>query len=74
VVKSIRMQWTGNVASNGEEMNAHMVLTGNPSAARQLGRPKRRWEDSITLDLKEIGLKGADCTSHSRIRTNGGVL
>jgi hypothetical protein len=32
------------------------MLTGKPSGKRPLGRPKRRWEDSIRMDLEEIGI------------------
>jgi hypothetical protein len=36
------------------------VLVGNPKGKRPLGRPRRRWEDGITMDLREIGLGGVD--------------
>ena len=31
------------------------MLTGKPTGKRPLGRPRRRWEDNITMDLEEIG-------------------
>jgi hypothetical protein len=34
---------------------------GKPEGKRRLGRPRRRWEDGITMDLREIGLAGVDC-------------
>ena len=32
------------------------MLTGTPTGKRSLGRPRRRWEDNIRMDLKEIGI------------------
>jgi hypothetical protein len=37
----------------------YRVLVGRPKSKRPLGRPRRRWEDNIKLDLKEIGIDGA---------------
>jgi hypothetical protein len=39
----------------GEERKAYRVLVGKPEGKRPLGRPRRRWEDGIRMDLKEIG-------------------
>jgi hypothetical protein len=36
------------------------VLVGKPEGKRPLGRPRRRWEDEIRMDLREIGLGGVD--------------
>ena len=33
----------------------HRVLVGKPEGKRQLGRPRRRWEDNIKMDLREVG-------------------
>jgi hypothetical protein len=54
-VKSRRMRWAGHVARMGEERKVYKVLVGNPEGKRPLGRPRRRWEDGITMDLREIG-------------------
>jgi hypothetical protein len=35
-------------------------LVGRPESKRPLGRPRRRWEDNIMLDLREIGFDGAN--------------
>jgi hypothetical protein len=35
-------------------------LAGKPEGKRPLGRPRRRWEDEITIELREIGLGGVD--------------
>jgi hypothetical protein len=39
----------------GEERGVHMVLVGKPEGKRPLGRPKRRWEDNIKMDVEEVG-------------------
>jgi hypothetical protein len=41
--------------------NSYRILVGNPEGKRPLGRPKRRWEDNIRLDLREIEWEGVDC-------------
>ena len=38
--------------------SAFKILTGKPSGKRPFGRPKRRWEDNIRMDLEEIGING----------------
>jgi len=55
VVKSRRMRWAGHVARMGEGRGVHRVLVGKPEGKRPLGRPRRRWEDSIKMDLREVG-------------------
>jgi hypothetical protein len=44
----------------GEERKLYKVLVGKPEEKRPLGRPKRRWEDEIRMDLRETGLGGVD--------------
>jgi hypothetical protein len=44
----------------GEERKVHKVLVGKPEGKRPLGRQRRRWEDGIRMDLKEIGWEGVD--------------
>ena len=55
VVKSRRMGWAGHVARMGEDRGVHMVLVGEPEGKKPLGRPRRRWEDNIKMDLQEVG-------------------
>jgi hypothetical protein len=43
------------VARMREGRGDHRVLVGKPQGKRQLGRPRRRWEDNIKMDLKEVG-------------------
>jgi hypothetical protein len=40
--------------------NQHTVVVGEPEEKRPLGKPRRRWEDNIRMDLKEIGWEGVD--------------
>ena len=55
VVKSRRMRWAEHVARMEEERGVHRVLVGKPEGKRPLGRPRRRWEDNIGMDLQEVG-------------------
>ena len=55
VVKSRRMRWAGHVARMGDGRGAHRVLIGKPEGKRPLGRPRRRWEYTIKMDLQEVG-------------------
>jgi hypothetical protein len=48
------------VACLGEGSGVHRVLVGSPEGKRQLGRPRRRWEDNIKMDHMEIGIDGAN--------------
>jgi hypothetical protein len=47
-------------STHGEERNAYRILVGKPDGKKSLGRPRRRWEDSIKMDLREIGWGGMD--------------
>jgi hypothetical protein len=44
----------------GEDRKVYKVLVGNAEGKRPFGRPRRRWEDGIRMDLREIGLGGVD--------------
>ncbi|KAJ4450327.1 hypothetical protein ANN_01747 [Periplaneta americana] len=59
-IKSRRLRWAGHVARMGESRNAYRVLIRRPEGKRPLGRPKRRWEDNIKMDLREVGYDGRD--------------
>jgi hypothetical protein len=49
------MRWAGHVARKEEERNVYKVLMGKPEEKRPLARPRRKREDGIRMDLKEIG-------------------
>jgi hypothetical protein len=44
----------------GEERGVYRVLVGKSKGKRQLGRPRRRWEDNIRMGLQEVGCGGMD--------------
>ena len=56
VIKSRRLRRAGHVARMEEDKNAFKILTGTPTRKRPLERPRRRWEENIGVDFKEIGI------------------
>jgi len=44
----------------GERIGVYRVLVGKPEGKRPLGRPRRRWEDIIKMELQEVGCGGLD--------------
>jgi hypothetical protein len=52
----------------GEKRNAYRILVGKPEGKRPLGRHRRRWEDNIRMDLREIGWGGMDWIDLTRDR------
>jgi len=44
----------------GERRGVYRVLVGKPEGKRRLGRPRRRWEDNIKIDLQELGCGSVD--------------
>jgi hypothetical protein len=59
VIKSRRLRWAGHVARMGEGSGVYRVLVGRPEGKSPL-KPRLRWEDNIKIDLKEIGMDGAN--------------
>jgi hypothetical protein len=57
-IKSRRMRRAGHVARMGEGRGACRILVGRPEGRRPLGRPRRRWEDDIKMDLQVVGWEG----------------
>jgi hypothetical protein len=55
VMKSRRLRWAGHVARMGERRGAYRALVGKPEGRRPLERPRRRREDNIKMDLREVG-------------------
>jgi hypothetical protein len=54
VIKSRRLRWAGHVVRMGKRSGAHRVLVEKPEGRRQLGRSRRKWEDNIKTDLREV--------------------
>jgi hypothetical protein len=71
VIKSRRMRWAGHVERVGEGRGVHRVLVGWPKGTRPLGRPRRRQEDNIKMNLREIGIDGFGWL---RVGSSGGLL
>ena len=46
-----RIRWAGHVARTGVRRGLYRVLVGKPEGKRPLGRPRRRYEDNIKMDL-----------------------
>jgi hypothetical protein len=44
----------------GEGRRVYKVFVGKPEGKRRMGRPRRRWEDNIKMDLQEVGCGGMD--------------
>ena len=74
VIKSSRMKWAGHVARMGKRRGVYRVLVGKPEGKKQLGRPRRRWEDNIKMDLQEWVMRVWNGSSWLRIGTGDGHL
>jgi hypothetical protein len=57
-MKEDEVGWT--CGTHGEGRGVYRVLVRRPQGKRPLGRPRRRWEDNIKIDLREIGIDGAN--------------
>ena len=73
---SIRNLRTRHAVATGttEMRGVYRVLVGKPEGKRSLGRPRRRWEHSIKMDLQEVGCRGMDWIDVIRIGTFVGLL
>jgi len=68
VIKSRRMRWERHVVRMGKERGIYVVLIGRSECKRPLGRPRRRCEDKVKVDLREIGIDGANWVQLARDR------
>jgi hypothetical protein len=50
----------GTCGTHGEGRGVYRVWVGRPEGKRPLGRPRRKWEDKIKMDLREIGIDAAN--------------
>jgi hypothetical protein len=55
IIKLRRMRWPGHVARMEEKSDAYRILVGRPEGRQPLGRPRRRWENNIKMDLQDVG-------------------
>jgi hypothetical protein len=74
VIKSRKMRWAGHVARIKEGRGVYSVLVGKPEGKRPVGRPRRMWEDNIKMDLREIGIDGANWIRLAQDRVQWRVL
>ena len=74
VIKSRRLGWAGHVARMEEGRGVHKVLVGKPEGKRPLGRPSRRWEYNIKMDLEEVGRGCGDWMELARDRDSWRAL
>jgi hypothetical protein len=56
IIKSRKIRWAGQVARILESRGAYKILVGKPEGKRALGRPQRRWEGNIKIDLEEASV------------------
>ena len=68
VIKSRRLRWAGHVVRMEEGRSAFKILTGKPTGKRLSGRPKRRWDDNIRMDLEEIGINAGNWVDSAQDR------
>ena len=57
-----------HVARTEEGRSAFKILTGKPSGKRALGRPRRRWEDNIRMDIEKIGINAGNWVDSAQDR------
>jgi hypothetical protein len=74
VIKSRRLKWAGNVAKREEGRSGFKILTGTLAGKRPLGRPRRRLEDNIRMDLKELGINTRNWVDSAQDRDYWRVL
>jgi hypothetical protein len=60
VIKSRIMRWAGRVERMGESRGVYRSLVGKPEVKRPFGRPRRRWDENIKMDLQEVECEGLD--------------
>jgi len=60
MIKSRRMRWTGHVARMGQRSGLHRVLMEKHEGKKTHGRPRRRWDENIKMDLQEVGCGALD--------------
>ena len=64
----------GACSTYGERRGIYRVLVGKPEGKRPLGRPRRRWENNIKMNLQEVGCGGMDCIELAQDRDRWQIL
>ena len=65
-IKSRRLKWAGHVARMEEGRSVFQILTGTPRGKRLLGMSRRRSENNVRMDLKEIGINKRNCVDSAQ--------
>ena len=60
------MRWAAHVVGMEEKRGIYKVSVGKPEGKRPLGKPKRRWEDIIKVELQEVECGGMDWTEYAQ--------
>ena len=68
VIKSRKLRWVGHVSRMEEGRSAFKILTVKPTGKRPFGRPRRRWEDNIRMNLEEIGVNAGNWVDSAQDR------
>ena len=68
MTKSRTLRLAGHVARMEEGRKTFKILTGTPAENRPLGRRRRRWEDNIRIELKEMGINTGNCVDSTQNR------
>ena len=68
VIKYRRWRWAGHIVRMEEGRSALKILTGKPTGKRPLGRPRRRWEDNIRINLQKIGINAGNLLDSAQDR------
>jgi hypothetical protein len=68
LIKSRRLRWAGHAARMGERRGAYRALVEKSEGRRPLGKPRRRWDDNIKTDLREVGWGVMDWTNLTQDR------
>ena len=63
-----RLRWAGHVARMEEGRSSFKIVTGKITGKRLLGRPRRRWEDNIRMDLEEIDINAGNWVDSAQDR------
>jgi len=74
VIKSRKIRWTGRVTRIGGMRNAYSIFFRKTEGKRLFERPRRRWEDSIKIDLREMGGKVWTGYVWLRVGTSSGLV
>jgi hypothetical protein len=67
-MKNLLLMLPKNLFINKTYLQVECWIVGKPEGRRPLGRPRRRWEDNIKMDLREVGLGGMDWIDLAQVR------